>query len=225
MADSYSCQIGKGTHRALNRFKDFAYKVSKNNTKTCWILKCDIKKFFASIDQGTLLGNLGQYIQDRDILWLLNRVIKSFSSIAPGRGLPLGNLTSQLLVNIYMNEFDQFVKHRLKVKYYIRYADDFVIFSDDYEPLKRQIYPIRQFLKDKLNLELHPKKIFIKTFASGVDFLGWAHFPNHRILRTSTKRRMIKRMKATGSESTRQSYLGLLKHGNTYKIRSLYFHQ
>ena len=225
IADSYSCQIGKGTHRALNRFKDFAYKVSKNNTKTCWILKCDIKKFFASIDQGTLLGNLGQYIQDRDILWLLNRVIKSFSSIAPGRGLPLGNLTSQLLVNIYMNEFDQFVKHRLKVKYYIRYADDFVIFSDDYEPLKRQIYPIRQFLKDKLNLELHPKKVFIRTLASGVDFLGWAHFPNHRILRTSTKRRMIKRMKATGSESTRQSYLGLLKHGNTYKIRSLYFHQ
>lgn len=221
IADSYSCQIGKGTHKAIKRFKGFAYKVSKNNTKTCWILKCDIKKFFASVDQEILLDILRQHIQDRDIIWLLERVIKSFSSIAPGGGLPLGNLTSQLLVNIYMNEFDQFVKHRLKIKYYIRYADDFVIFLDSREQLKKQIPPIRKFLKDKLNLEMHPRKVFIKTLASGMDFLGWAHFFDHLVLRTATKRRMIKRLKATDSESTRQSYLGLLKHGNTHKIRDL----
>src|SRR3989344_2803886 len=132
--DSYSCRLNKGTHRALERFKHFGNKVSQNNTKQCWILKCDIKKFFASIDHSTLLSILEKYIQDQDILWLLERIITSFSSsthISHGvymyKGLPLGNLTSQLLVNIYMNEFDQYVKHRLKVKYYIRYADDFVI--------------------------------------------------------------------------------------------------
>src|SRR3990167_8127761 len=126
--DSFSCRINKGTHKALNRFRRFVYKVSKNNTKTCWVLKCDIKKFFENINREILLAILKKYIFDHNIVWLLERVIFSFSS-APGRGLPLGNLTSQLFVNIYMNEFDQFVKQRLKVKYYIRYADDFVFLS------------------------------------------------------------------------------------------------
>ena len=104
--------------------------MSVNNTKTARVLKCDVKKFFASIDHATLLGILIRYIPDRDIVWLLERIINSFET-KQGVGLPLGNLTSQLLVNVYMNEFDQFMKHKLKVKYYIRYADDFVILSRD----------------------------------------------------------------------------------------------
>ncbi len=219
IADSYSCQLNKGTHRAINRFRQFAYIVSQNNTRTCWILKCDVKKFFVSIDQEILLGILAQYIPDRNIIWLLERVIKSFSSRAFGKGLPLGNLTSQLLVNIYMNEFDQFVKHKLKVKYYIRYADDFIIFSNNREWLAGQISWIRNFLFDNLKLELHPDKLSIKTLASGVDFLGWAHFLDHRVLRTATKRRMLRKVEKNPARETINSYLGLLKHGNAYHLR------
>ena len=116
IADSYSCRLSKGTHKALNRFREFAYQVSKNNTKTVWVLKCDIKKFFANIDQKILLDILSLYITDTNIIKLLAEVIGSFS-VRPNVGLPLGNLTSQLLVNIYMNQFDQFIKHQLKIKY------------------------------------------------------------------------------------------------------------
>jgi hypothetical protein len=135
-------------------------------------------------------------------------------------GLPLGNLTSQLLVNIYMNEFDQFVKHKLKAKYYIRYADDFVIFSDDKTYLEKQILIISDFLQDELSLTLHPDKISIETLSSGVDFLGWINFSDHRILRNKTKNRMLNRVKNNPSPETLNSYLGLLKHGNSYKIIS-----
>ncbi len=217
--DSYSCRVRKGTHKAMACFREFGYRVSKNNTKTCWVLKCDIKKFFASIDQAVLLEILGQYIPDKKILLLLDRVIGSFESTAPGKGLPLGNLTSQLLVNIYMNEFDQFAKHTLKARQYIRYADDFVIFSEDKERLEELIPRIEEFLGSHLRLRLHPDKVFIKTFASGVDFLGWVHFPDHRVLRTATKRRMMKKLEQSNLPETLQSYLGLLGHGNTYKIR------
>src|SRR3989344_1342327 len=105
-------------------------------------------------------------------------------------GLPLGNLTSQLLTNIYMKEFDQFVKHGLKIKYYIRYADDFVVFANTKEELENTLRLFESFLQEKLKLNLHPDKVFIKTLSSGVDFLGWVHFTDHRVLRTATKRRM-----------------------------------
>ncbi|MEK7219422.1 MAG: reverse transcriptase/maturase family protein [Patescibacteria group bacterium] len=144
--DSYSCRVNKGTHKAINRFRNFTRKVSKNNTRSCLVLKCDIKKFFANIDHSILKTILSKCLFDTDILWLLSQVIDSFSiqintlnsAIAENKvkGLPLGNLTSQLLVNIYMNEFDQFVKRELKVKYYIRYADDFVILSEEKNILK-----------------------------------------------------------------------------------------
>lgn len=220
IADSFSCRLGKGTHKALDRFHSFFYKVSQNNTRTCWVLKCDIKKFFANIDHSILEEILRSYISDGKILWLLGEVISSFSAGRNGVGLPLGNLTSQLLVNIYMNEFDKFVKHKLKAKYYIRYADDFVILSRDLDWLERQIPLIKNFLWNKLKLTLHPQKIFIKTFASGIDFLGWVHFPDHRVLRTATKKRMIQRLKVMKNDATHASYLGLLSHGNTYKLKA-----
>jgi retron-type reverse transcriptase len=230
--DSYSCRVDKGIHKAINRFRSFSYKVSKNNTKTYWVLKCDIKKFFANIDHNILKNILSKTVFGKDILWLLSQVIDSFSFNCTGnsyvnqisamadmpKGLPLGNLTSQLLVNIYMNEFDQFVKRELKVKYYIRYADDFVILSDNRNYLENLLSKISDFLEEKLRLQLHPNKVFIKTIFSGVDFLGWMHFPKHRVLRTSTKRRMLKNLKNNKKEGTLQSYLGMLKHGNTYGL-------
>lgn len=216
--DSYSCRKDRGTHRALRRFKVFANKASKNNTKTLWILKCDIRKFFASIDQGILLGILEEKILDKDVIWLLQRVTGSFQSIAPGKGLPLGNLTSQLLVNVYMNKFDHFVKHTLAAKYYIRYADDFLVMSTDKSRLFDILREIRRYLLEEMALELHPNKISIKTLASGIDFLGWVHFPDHRVLRTVTKKRMFKNIKNNTLPAVLDSYLGMLRHGNTQKL-------
>ncbi len=220
IADSYSCREEKGVHRALDRFKIFANQVSKNRTKPLLVLKCDVRKFFASIDQGVLLDILKGRIIDPDIIWLLGQVIHSFSSTGEGKGLPLGNLTSQLLVNIYMNVFDQFMKHQVKAKYYIRYADDFVIFSQDKEWLERVLLQIQDFLEFRLCLGLHPDKVFIKTLASGVDFLGWKHFPHHRVLRTTTKKRMWRNIEQKeGKKETVQSYLGMLSHGNGRKLQ------
>jgi len=221
IADSYSCRLGKGTHKALNRCCQFIYQVSRNNTRTGWVLKCDIKRFFANIDHDVLLGILREYISDNNIIWLLERVIDSFYAGQDNRGLPLGNLTSQLFANVYLNKLDQFVKHKLKAKYYIRYADDFVILSDDVKWLRRQIELIEEFLLSDLKLELHPNKLFLKPVHSGLDFLGWVHFPDHRVLRTATKRRMFRKFKKNSSPESLESYLGLLGHGNTKKLRSI----
>lgn len=217
--DSYSCRIDKGTHRAINRFRDFVRKVSRNNTRTAWVLKCDIKKFFANIDHKILMNILKAYTGDGAAIWLLKQVVESFNTEGRvGTGLPLGNLTSQLLINIYMNEFDQFVKRELKIKYYLRYADDFLILHENREYLSDLILKLADFLETRLKLSLHPKKVFIKTLSSGVDFLGWINFPHHRVLRTATKHRMLGKLKQNNSTETLVSYLGLLKHGNTYKL-------
>ncbi len=218
--DSYSCRVNKGTHRAVDRLNHFGRKVSRNNTKTVWVLKCDVRKFFASINKQVLKDILRKYIQDPDILWLLGHVIDSFQTESNSElGLPLGNLTSQLLINVYMNEFDQFTKHVLKVKYYIRYADDFVILDTDKNYLVNLLPKIKVFLGEKLKLTLHPNKVSIKTLASGIDFLGWVNFPEYKVLRTSTKRRMLKRLNQLPTEETLNSCLGLIKHGNTLKLQ------
>lgn len=220
IADSFSCRLGKGSHKAVKRFMDFAWKVGKNNTRTCWVLKCDVRKFFASIDHLVLFEILERYIPNKDVIWLLDRIVSSFQSSEERTGLPLGNLTSQLLVNIYMNEFDQFIKHKLKEKYYIRYADDFVILSSNKKNLETKIILIKKFLGEELKLRLHPDKVSIKTVASGVDFLGWVHFPDYKVLRTVTKKRIFRNIKKKiGKRETVESYLGLLKHGNTHKIK------
>jgi retron-type reverse transcriptase len=219
--DSYSCRKFRGTHRALKCFRKFALKCSKNNMKTLWVLKCDIKKFFASVDQAILGEILKRYITDPNVVDLIERVTDSFSSTAKGKGLPLGNLTSQLLVNVYMNEFDQFMKHKLKAEYYVRYADDFVIMSRDKAWLQTILIKISEFLNERLALKLHPDKISIRTFASGVDFLGWVHFPDHSVLRTTTKKRMFSRLNTTeGKPEIVSSYLGLITHGNSTKLKN-----
>ncbi len=240
ISDSYSCRVGKGTHKAMSRFRSFASKVSKNHTRTAWVLKCDIRKFFASIDHAVLYGILQKHVGDPAILCLLREVVGSFCSGGNSlqknrlhqscttaqvkcicRGLPLGNLTSQLLVNIYMNEFDQWIKHKLKVKYYIRYADDFVILSRNRPELLTTLSYMKVFMRDELKLHLHPNKTFVKTVASGIDFLGWVHFPGHRVLRTASKRRMLRRTVGLQKEDASvQSYFGMLKHGNARTLEN-----
>ncbi len=217
--DSYSCRDDKGTHRAVRRLRSFANIVSHNYTTTAWILKCDIRKFFASIDHAILKNILSRYIVDKDIIWLLGQIIDSFSIDKENTvGLPLGNLTSQLLVNIYMNEFDQFMKRDLKVKYYIRYADDFLILSRDKNYLENLLLQIAKFLNNDLKLSLNYSKVSIKTLSSGVDFLGWVNFPHHRVLRTKTKQRMFKKLAKKRSKESVNSYFGMLSHGDAYEI-------
>jgi len=231
IADSYSCRDDKGTHKAINKFRSYFQKVSQNNTKTCWVLKCDIRKFFANIDHEVLIGILKEYISDENIIKLLENVIESFTARKGKRvGLPLGNLTSQLFVNIYMNRFDQFMKHKLRVKHYIRYADDFVILSENKRKLENIVDPISKFLHDRLRLDLHPDKVSITTVSSGVDFLGMVSFTDYRILRTKTKRRILKKIslkhkmwqeELITEDSFRQglqSYRGILKHCNGFGV-------
>jgi retron-type reverse transcriptase len=219
IADSFSCRVGKGTHRAIDRFRRLAWRVSHNHTRTCWVLKCDIRKFFASIDHEVLYELLARQVHDARTAWLLGGIVGSFSTPeTPCVGLPLGNLTSQLFANVYLNLLDQFVKHRLKVKSYVRYADDFVFISEDRDWLMRLLSLIGEFLRKELRLELHPNKVFLQTFSSGVDFLGWVHFPDHRVLRSATKRRVTSKIVGNPADETLQSYLGLLKHGNARQL-------
>jgi len=213
--DSYSCRNDKGTHRAVQHFREFAGKVSENNTQTAWILQCDIRKFFANIDHTILKGILVRHINDDNILWLLGQIINSFNTKdKAGIGLPLGNFTSQLFINVYMNEFDQFMKRDLKAGYYIRYADDFVIMSEKKDSLERILPEIERFLYEKLKLSLNVSKTQIRTLSSGIDFLGYVILPHHIVLRTKTKKRMLKRV----NEKNLPSYLGILKHCDGYKV-------
>lgn len=219
--DSYSCRLDKGTHRGIDRLEVFTRKVSKNYTKSCWALKCDIRKFFASIDHEILLTLIRKRIKNEDILWLLNQVIKSFHT-TPGKGMPLGNLTSQVFANIYLNELDQFVKHKLKLHFYIRYADDFLMLFHNKEELLEYVDILREFLQVNLNLQLHPNKIIMRRLDWGIDYLGYVILPHYRLPRTKTKRRIFKKLKEkSGSLSfnqSLQSYLGYLRHANSFKI-------
>lgn len=167
-------------------------------------------------------------------MWLLEEIIGSFASgysnLFEKKGIPIGNLTSQLFANVYMNEFDQFVKHELKVEHYARYTDDFVILSEDKEYLVNLLKPIRDFLGNTLKLSLHPKKISIRNLHNGIDFLGYVIFPHHRLLRTKTKNRvakgMMRRLKdqeSGGIEPDQvvqslHSYIGVLAHANTHRF-------
>jgi RNA-directed DNA polymerase len=217
IADSFSCRVGKGVHKALDRFRTMARKASRNHTRTCWVLKCDIKKFFASVDHGVLIAILGERITDGGLLDLLSRIIRSFE-VTPDRGLPLGNLTSQLFANVYMHELDQFVKRFLHASFYIRYADDFVLLSNDRYRLISLLPLVQSFLHERLKLTLHPSKVFLQTVASGTDVLGWVHFPHHRVPRRTTRRRMLARIRQHPEDSTLQSYLGMLSHGDTWEL-------
>lgn len=169
--DSYSSRNGKGTHAGIGRLNVCLQKLSANYTKPVYALKCDIRKFFDSIDHEILLTLLRQKIDCPETMELLKKIVGSFHKI-PGKGLPLGNVTSQLFANIYMNLFDWYVKRKLEVKYYVRYCDDFVILSLCREGLVELLPSLRDFLLTCLKLELHPDKVVIRKFHQGIDFLG-----------------------------------------------------
>ena len=218
--DSYACRLGKGTHRGVKRLEKFIRKETKNYTRNAWALKCDIYRFFDSINHQILENLLFQKVLDKDTRWLLENIIKSFAK-TEGKGLPLGNVTSQLFANVYLNTLDRFMKHSLKAKYYVRYCDDFVIISRDREYLESIIPKISKFLQEKLKVFLHPEKIRLCKISQGVDFLGYILLPHYRILRPSTKRRMQRRAKGNVKREVKTSYLGVLSHCKGYKISKI----
>lgn len=229
--DSYSCRFKKGTHAGVERLKKFVGKSSQNYSRNIFVLKCDVKQFFYSINHQILLDLIKIQIKDKNTLDLIKKIVNSFHTNL-GKGLPLGNVTSQLFANIYLNELDQFVKHSLKEKYYIRYCDDFVIVSRDLVHLENLISKLDEFLQNRLQLILHPGKIEIRKLKQGVDFLGYITLPHHRVLRTKTKQRMFKKMKNKVEKfnvdmigefdlnQSAQSYLGMLTHCQGHNLET-----
>lgn len=230
---SYSCQKGKGVHKAVNDLETALRKASKNYTNNIWSLKMDIRKFFASVDHEILLRQLKRRIYNPDILWLLREIIDSHSSPNHlGKGVPIGNLTSQIFANIYLNELDYYVKFNLKEKYYFRYADDFIFLNDKREYLEEIKNLICQFVCDELKLDVHPQKIILGKYNQGIDFLGYVLLPHHRALRTKTKKRMFKKVNRRVEDFNQdliddyelnqslQSYFGMLKHCNSYGLET-----
>jgi retron-type reverse transcriptase len=231
ITDVYSSRIEKGTHRAVEALRGMTWKVSKNLTRPCWGLKCDIRKFYDSVDQEVLLDLLKRTIKDERAIKLLQNVIGSFHLEGTvGKGTPIGNLTSQIFTNIYLNELDQFIKQKLRVKYYLRFADDMMFLSHNKKELQDLIPQIALFLDQQLKLTLHPNKIILRPLNQGIDFLGYVILSEHRTLRTTTKRRMYRKLSARFSKfqnkdvtsdsfnQSLQSYLGILSHADAFEM-------
>lgn len=220
---SYSSRNYKGTHAGILSVEKYIRKLTRNYTNRAHILKCDVRKFFDSVDHQILLGLIQKKITDPKLYPLIKLIIYSFETL-PRKGLPLGNVTSQIFSNIYLNELDQYVKQSLKARNYVRYCDDFVIVSDSKNYLDDCVEKIKEFCKKRLLLDLHSNKIIFRKANQGVDFLGYIILPHRKVLRTKTKNRMLKKLatlkiifekgliKKEYLEQVVQSYLGLLSH-------------
>jgi len=226
---SFSCRVGKGTHVGIEHLNRMLKKSSRNNTRPAYGLKMDVKRFFDTVSHSILKRLLQKHIQDPKVLDVIDLIIDSFrvpSDNEGHRGLPLGNVTSQMFSNIYLHELDHFVKHGLKEPFYLRYCDDFVLISEDFRHLKSLIPPIECFLDQELELKLHPKKVTLRKWRSGIDFLGYVSFPHYQLMRSSSKRRMYRRLQKgyedfmvgdideVSFDQRLQSYLGMLRHAN-----------
>jgi len=262
--DSYACRIGKGTHFGIQRANNFIKSCSKNYSADCYILKLDVQGFFMHINKQLLFERLSIFIQekykepDKELLIELCKKIifnkptknciikgkktnwdglpnnKSLFHSPPNCGLPIGNLTSQIFANFYMNTFDHFMKKELGINYYGRYVDDFIIVHPDKEYLKSVLPTIADFLKNKLQLTLHPKKIYLQHYTKGVQFLGTVIKPNRIYIANRTKgnfyaaiqkqNEIVKQRKPDKATQANflcsmNSYLGIMKHYKTYNLR------
>jgi retron-type reverse transcriptase len=229
--DSYACRAGKGTHAAVDRLTGFLRESSYVDTG-CYALKCDIRKYFESIDHKILLELIMRKIKDWKTIWLIGEILKSNDTDS---GIPIGNLTSQLFANIYLDKLDHFVKEGLRIRHYIRYVDDFVILENSKKTLHGTKEKIRSFLSERLKLALHPKKQVIFPAYLGIDFLGYKVWTKHTLLRKQNVRRMRWKLKkfqrlyqdgTVSLEKIRQSiasWLGHAAHANTYNLRKKLF--
>lgn len=243
IGDTYANRIGYGTHRALKRFTHFARSHR-------YILQCDIRKYFPNLDHEILKGMLRQKIKCRDTLWLIDRIIDSsnpqgedaeyfpgddlLTPIARRKGLPIGNLTSQFFANVYLNGFDHFVKEQLKAKHYLRYVDDFALFSDDRAFLADAHAAIADYL-NTLRLKLHPVKTQLFETQYGANFVGFRILRDRIRVRNSNLRRARCRLRQLQHDYNRgqislpdltqrlQSWEAHLLHGDTWRLRQQIF--
>lgn len=246
--DSYACREGKGTHKAVEKLQYWLRKIDRGGKKY-YCLKMDISKYFYRVDHEVLMKILRKKINDQDVLWLLNEIVNSEATAfglplgyrpedvdirLTDKGMPIGNLSSQMFANLYLNELDQFVKRNLKMKYYIRYMDDFLILHDDKRELHDILDAVREFLETELKLNLN-NKTSIRPVSLGIEFVGYRVWSTHVKLRKSSTMKMKKRLKYLQNQYSKgkvnldkinctvQSYLGILKHCNSYSLTNKIF--
>lgn len=217
--DTYACIKDRGLHKGSVRTTEY---IKRN--KYC--LKCDIRKFYPSVNHDVLYKILERKIKCKDTLWLIHDIIYSFEG---EYNVPIGNLTSQWFGNLYMNELDRYVKEELKIKDYLRYCDDFCLFSNDKSELNEDKKLIIDFLNN--NLKLNMSKCDLFQTSQGVDFLGYRHFKNYKLLRKRTAKRITKKlpkvldnyrngtMTQDSFRSTVESILGWINWANTHNFK------
>lgn len=226
---SFACLKNKGTHKAAAQIEKYIRQYKRVND-SFWILKCDIKKFFYTIDRQILFNILKKYIADKELLNFTKILL--FNNMQDSElGIPIGNYTSQFFANIYLNELDQFIKRKLKIKYYVRYMDDFIILLDtkaECKIIKRQI---EEFLKTNLHLSLNEKSRYYPN-KMGVNFCGYRIFATHRLLRLSSKKKIKRKIKKWNHLHSKNkldiyatmqsinSWLGHSSHCNSYKLQN-----
>ncbi len=227
--ETYACRVGKGTHIALKKSQ---YLVRKYD----YYLKGDIKKYFESINHQVLRLLIRKIFKDKKLINLLDKIVSHQPPYTEtGKGLPIGNLTSQHFANIYLGEFDLFVKHKLKCRGYIRYMDDFILFSNNKKELSTFLIRIRSFLSDTLRLALKEKVVRISPVSEGLPFLGYRVFRGIiRLQRANLVRfrrkffkleqRYIKgKIKQEDLTNSVQSIVAYMSHGNTRNLRNRVF--
>jgi RNA-directed DNA polymerase len=220
--ESYACRKNKGTHAGANKIQQFL----KNN-KNSYALKCDIKSYFPSVNHTTLKKMIKRKISDKKLLTLLNQIIDSTET---EKGIPIGNLTSQLFANIYLNKLDQFAKQELKAKKYVRYMDDFVLLHKSKTKLLKWKNQIEQLLH-QIKLEYNKRKANIFPVNKGIDFLGYKLFAFHKLIRKSTLKRFLRKIKTKIKNYLKKqisfekliesftSWEAYLTHGNSYALK------
>ncbi len=240
--DSYANRKTKGTLKAVQRFDKFKRKISKNgrlvrnnlnnNQVIGYVLKCDVRHYFEEVDHKILIQIIKRKIKDEKVIWLTKQILNNFSSEIIGKGMPLGNLTSQFFANVYLNELDKFIKYKLRIKYYIRYVDDFVILHTARDKLERIKRTINRFLKTELNIELHKDKSKLIPLRNTINFLGYRIFYHYKLLKKNNikkfntnfgqKIKMYKAGLANFNELIYSLYgwLGYAKWANAYRLRN-----
>lgn len=227
ISQSYACRKGKGMHAASDTLKEWLYEWNKYHPdQPLYAIKADIHHYFQSIDHAVLKTEIRKVIKDAGVLALLDRIIDHNGNIPDGVGIPVGNLTSQLFANIYLDALDQFIKHELGVEAYIRYMDDFVILSPDKEQLRSWLARIEQFLREELKLEFNPKTTILAA-KNGIDFVGYKHRATHRKVRKDSIKRIKRTIKKCESgkitkeqlQKSIQSWTGHAGHADSYNLR------
>ena len=222
--DSYACIKGRGVHQAINKLHFYMKKIALENLNY-YILKCDVSKYFYSVDHELLYGTICKRIKDRDFLRFTRKIIFCNNE---KKGIPIGNYTSQYFANIFLNRLDKYIKEELKIRYYVRYMDDFVILLNSKEECKLYREKIEIFL-DSLKLKLNPKTAYFKN-EDGVNFCGYKLFNDKILLKNKNKTRLkrwfrkLQKMysndEITLEEITRKipSIRGYLKHCKSYRL-------